>query len=99
MVVLQSTRETTSELEQLHQCRIKAPGGKYTHVCGVTCQNLLLEILTPVNFSLLFSKKYLNVNEKLSVLANDILQPMVNVDNTLLIHVATLTHIVPVLCF
>ena len=99
MVVLLSTRETTSELEQLHQCRIKAPGGKYTHVCGVTCQNLLSEILTPVNFSLLYSKINLNVNEKLSVLANDILQPMVNVDDTLLIHDATLTHVVPVLCF
>ena len=99
MIVLQSTRETTCQLEHLHQPRVKTPGGEYTHVSRITCQNLLLKILTTVNFSLLYSKINLNVNEKLSVLANDILQPMVNVDDTLLIHDATLTHVVPVLCF
>ena len=99
MIVLQYTRETTCQLKHLYQSRIEAPGGKHTHVSGITCQNLLSKILTPVNFSLLNSKINLNVNEKLSVLANDILQPMINVDNTLLIHDATLTHVVPVLCF
>ena len=99
MIVLQSTRETTCQLEHLHQPRVKTPRGEYTHVSRITCQNLLLKILTTVNFSLLYSKINLNVNEKLSVLANDILQPMVNVDDTLLIHDATLTHVVPVLCF
>ena len=85
LVVLQGSRETTCILEHLYQTRVETPGGKYTHVGGITCQNLLSKILTPVNFSLLYSKVDLNVNEKLSVLANDILQPMVNV--------------VPVLCF
>ena len=85
LVVLQGSRETTCILEHLYQTRVETPGGKYTHVSGVSCQNLLSKILTPVNFSLLYSKVDLNVNEKLSVLANDILQPMVNV--------------VPVLCF
>ena len=99
MIVLQGTSKTTRQLEHLYQSRVETPRRKYTHVSGITCQNLLSKILTPVNFSLLDSKINLNVNEKLSVLANDILQPMINVDDILLIHDATLTHVVPVLCF